>query len=144
MHLTSTHQENLYQEIAHLDQIVFEAYNDCNLSVFKTFFAEDMEFYHDKSGLISSREKMLSALEATLFNNSECRTRRELIKDSLEVYPLDNFGAIEIGAHYYYRSTLGKPERCVEVAKFTHIWKKTDNVWKITRVMSYDHRPVGD
>src|SRR5690606_24421817 len=88
MHLTSTYSRNLYQEIAHLDQIVFEAYNNCNLYVFKTFFAEDLEFYHDKSGLISSREKMLNALETAVFGNRECKTRRELIKDSLEVYPL--------------------------------------------------------
>lgn len=139
---TSASSENLYQEIAHLDNLVFEAYNTCNLSLFKTFFVEDLEFYHDKSGLILTRKKMLDILEATLCGNSEVKTRRELIADSLEVYPLHNFGAIEIGSHYYYQSRQGQTEKLVERAKFTHIWKKENNKWKISRVLSYDHQPM--
>ena len=139
----STLSEKLYQEIAHLDNKVFEAYNNCNLSAFKTFFVEDLEFYHDKSGLILTRKKMLEILEATLCGNSGVKTRRELITESLEVYPVENFGAIEIGSHYYYQSINGLPETRVEVAKFTHIWHKRDNLWKITRVLSYDHQSIG-
>ncbi|MEX2591243.1 MAG: nuclear transport factor 2 family protein [Anditalea sp.] len=139
---TSTSSKKLYQEIANLDHLAFEAYNTCNLSVFKTFFVKDLEFYHDKSGLILTRKKMLEILETTLCGNSEVKTRRELVADSLEVYPLQNFGAIEIGTHYYFQSKNGQTEKKVEVAKFTHIWKKKDNKWKISRVLSYDHQPI--
>ena len=141
---TAASSEKLYQEIVNLDTLVFEAYNSCNLSVFKTFFVKDLEFYHDKSGLILTRKKMLKILEATLCSNSEVKTRRELIVDSLEVYPLQNFGAIEIGTHYYYQSVNGKPEKKVEVAKFTHIWQKKKNKWKISRVLSYDHQLINE
>lgn len=138
----STSTENLHQEISQLDQSVFDAYNTCNLKVFETFFVEDLEFYHDRSGLISSRKTMLAALEDSLCGNSGIRTRRELIPESLKVYPLENFGAIQVGEHYYYQSRNGQPEKLVEVAKFTHIWQKSDNSWKIRRVLSYDHQAI--
>lgn len=138
----STSSEELYQEIAQLDAIVFEAYNTCDFVAFKEYFVEDLEFYHDRSGLVSSRKVMLEALKASLCDNDGVRIRRELIKDSLRVYPLKNFGAIQVGEHYYYKSTEGQQEQLFEVAKFTHIWKKEGNRWKIMRVMSYDHQPA--
>lgn len=139
----STSSENLYQTIAELDSIVFEAYNSCNLSDFANYFVEDLEFYHDKSGMISSRKTMLEALNLMLCDDEKVRTRRELIKGSLKVYPIDNFGAIQIGEHQYFKSFDGQPEQLVEVAKFTHIWRNDKMGWRITRVMSYDHQPAG-
>ena len=109
---------------------------------FKNYFVEDLEFYHDKTGMISSRKSMLEALEVMLCGNSKVKTRRELIEDSLMVYPLDNFGAIQVGEHQYYRSFDGQPEELVEVAKFTHVWKNDETGWKISRVLSYDHQPI--
>lgn len=103
---------------------------------------EDLEFYHDKSGLIRSRNTMIENLKAILCSDSTVKTRRELIMESLKVYPLDNYGAIQIGEHYYYQSQQGQPEKKVEIAKFTHIWKKEKEDWKISRVMSYDHQAV--
>jgi hypothetical protein len=138
----STSSESLYQTIAQLDAIVFEAYNTCNLSAFKDYFVEDLEFYHDKSGMISSRKNMLESLEVILCGDHNVRTRRELIKDSMKVYPLENFGAIQVGEHQYYKSFAGQPEELVEVAKFTHIWRNDGLQWKITRVLSYDHQPA--
>src|SRR5690606_21468062 len=133
----STSSESLFQVIAELDKIVFEAYNACNLSDFKNYFVEDLEFYHDKTGMISSRKSMLEALEVMLCGNSKVKTRRELVEDSLMVYPLDNFGAIQVGEHQYYKSFDGQPEELVEVAKFTHVWKNDERGWKISRVLSY-------
>ena len=138
----STSPESLFQIIAELDTIVFKAYNSCNLMDFKNYFVEDLEFYHDKTGMISSRKSMLEALEVMLCGNSKVKTRRELIEDSLMVYPLDNFGAIQVGEHQYYRSFDGQPEELVEVAKFTHVWKNDETGWKISRVLSYDHQPI--
>ena len=140
----STSSESLYQIIAALDTTVFEAYNSCNLSDFKNYFVEDLEFYHDKTGMISSRKTMLEALEVMLCGDAKVRTRRELIRESLQVYPLDNFGAVQVGEHQYYQSVNDEPEELVEVAKFTHIWRNDKTEWKITRVLSYDHQPAGN
>lgn len=139
----STSSADLFQQIAHLDSLAFEAYNSCNLSVFKDYFVEDLEFYHDKSGLITSREVMIEALKSMLCDNTGIKVRRELIESSLKVYPLENFGAIQVGEHYYYQSVNQQPEKLFEAAKFTHIWKKEDDQWRISRVLSYDHQPAG-
>lgn len=41
----------LYQEIAHMDSIFFEAFNNRDLEKIKTMFSRDLEFYHDTGGL---------------------------------------------------------------------------------------------
>ena len=63
--------------------------------------------------------------------------RRELVEGTLEVYPLDGYGAIQTGVHRFYREGGARP---VEVSRFTHIWKKDDAGWKLQRAMSYDHK----
>ena len=65
------------------------------------------------------------------------RARRVLVRNSLEVYPLNNYGAVQMGVHRFYPLVKGKPN---EVAKFTHLWKKESGEWKLARVLSYDHK----
>lgn len=73
---------------------------------------------------------------------SEYRVRRELVAGSLEVYPINNYGAVEIGVHRFYETGKGQKEKLVGIAKFVHIWQKKDGEWKISRVISYDHKPA--
>ena len=68
--------------------------------------------------------------------------RRELLKQSLEVYPLPNYGALEVGKHNFYRTLPGQKEKLTTVAKFMNIWQKKNGEWKISRIISYDHKAV--
>ena len=68
--------------------------------------------------------------------------RRELIKESVEVSPIKNFGAVETGRHRFYLVIDDKTEKLIEEAKFTNIWEKQPTGWKLCRVISYDHQPV--
>jgi hypothetical protein len=45
-----------------------------------------------------------------------------------------------MGEHRFYKLTPGKKDELTETAKFTHLWKKENGVWKLARVLSYDHR----
>ncbi len=63
--------------------------------------------------------------------------RREIIKGSLEVYPIKDYGAVQIGIHRFCHLENGRQD-CGNF-KFVHIWKKTGNEWKLARVISYDH-----
>jgi hypothetical protein len=54
------------------------------------------------------------------------------------VYPIHDFGAVEIGVHRFYHPNGPKPDTPGE-AKFIHIWQLKDGVWKVTRVISIDH-----
>ena len=68
------------------------------------------------------------------------RARRELVEDSMKVYPMNQYGALQTGKHMFYQFRNGQFE-FTESAIFTHLWKKTDEGWKLTRVYSYDHKP---
>ena len=127
-------QVKLYKEIAHLDSVVFNAFNTRDIELFKTLFTGDLEFYHDKGGL-TGYNHTIDFMISTAKNNNNLK--RELIAGSLEVYPIPGYGAMEIGSHKFCHTENGK-EDC-GTFKFVHIWQKKDGAWKISRVVSYDH-----
>ncbi|MBK9730662.1 MAG: nuclear transport factor 2 family protein [Chitinophagaceae bacterium] len=130
----SIEQRNLYNEIAFMDSVLFEAYNTQNIEKVKTIFDEDLEFYHDKGGLTSYDQNIKSLQEnfAKGYN-----VQRRLVKGTLEVYPVKDYGAMEIGAHEFCHVENGEMD--CGTFKFLMIWQKKEGVWKITRVASYDH-----
>ena len=67
----------------------------------------------------------------------EFKLTRQLVHGTLEVHPLKDYGAIEIGTHQFRHIENGKEE--VGTFKFLMIWQKKDNQWRISRVVSYDH-----
>ena len=126
--------QDLYQEIANQDSIVFAAFNSRNIELFKTKFSGDLEFFHDKGGL-TNYDHTINFLKSTAQSKSDLK--RELVKGSLEVYPIPGYGAMQIGQHRFCHLENGKQD--CGTFKFVHIWKKNDNQWIITRVVSYDH-----
>jgi hypothetical protein len=124
----------LFKEIAHMDSILFNAFNTRDVERFKTFFTEDLEFYHDKGGL-TNYENTVGFMKSTAKLNNQLR--RELVKGSLEVYPIPGYGAIEIGSHTFCHLENGKQD--CGTFKFIHIWQKKNGEWKISRVVSYGH-----
>jgi hypothetical protein len=126
--------QDLYKEIAHMDSVLFEAFNTYNLDKLKTLFTDDLEFYHDLGGLTGYQKNMESFKNNFDKNNG---LRRELVPGSLEVYPIKDYGAIQIGSHKFCHTENGKQD--CGIFKFVHIWKKKDGQWKISRVVSYGH-----
>ena len=129
--------DDLFVTIASLDRAVFDAYNACDLERFGAFFADDLEFYHDQGGLTRSRQSLVEGVK----NNICGKVRRELVSGTLEVYPMHGYGAVEIGVHRFHHPGREKTEPVGE-AKFVHLWQYTDGVWRITRVISYDHHAL--
>jgi hypothetical protein len=126
----------LYRTIASLDRAVFDAYNTCDLEKFATYFAEDLEFYHDHSGLTRTRQGVVEAVKKNICG----KTRRELVPGSMEVYPMANYGAVQIGSHRFCELKLTKCPESNTPAKFVHLWQEQDGAWKMTRVLSFDHK----
>ena len=124
----------LYKKIAQLDSALFSAYNSKNLNLMKTYFTDDLEWYQDNGGLIDF-EKVFTNFQSIF--NREYTLTRSLIKESLEVHPIEGYGAIEIGSHQFSHIENGKLE--VGTFKFLMIWKNDKGNWKISRVISYDH-----
>jgi ketosteroid isomerase-like protein len=127
----------LYEQIAAADRALFGAYNKGDLAGIEGSFTKDLEFYHDKSGL-SNYQQTIDALNRGFVGAT--KVRRELVPGTLEVYPLQGFGAVEIGIHRFFSTAPGQKERLTATAKFVHVWKKTHSGWQLARVVSYDHR----
>jgi uncharacterized protein DUF4440 len=126
--------QELYDTIAHMDSVLFDAFNSQNLDKLKTLFTADLEFYHDKGGLSGYEENMKNFSENFSKNN---KLNRKLVPGSLEVYPIKDYGAMEIGSHTFCHIENGK-EDC-GTFKFVHVWQNKDGTWKISRVVSYGH-----
>jgi hypothetical protein len=127
--------DELFRTIASLDAAVFDAYNRCDPEKFASFFVEDLEFYHDQTGLTRSRQSVVEALK----NNICGKVRRDLVPGTLAVYPLKGFGAVETGIHLFCDAKMSKCPEGSGVGRFVHLWQNKDGAWKITRVISYDH-----
>jgi hypothetical protein len=124
----------LFREIAKMDSILFTAFNNRDTTQFKKMLATDLEFYHDKGGL-TGFDHTVEFLRSTAKANNGLR--RELVKGSLEVYPIPGYGAMEIGSHQFCHMENGQQD--CGIFKFVHIWQKKDGNWMLSRVVSYGH-----
>jgi ketosteroid isomerase-like protein len=132
--VATNHEQSLKTEIARMDSALFAAFNARDLTALRTFFAPDLEFYQDNEGLENYAQTIKDFEE--MFHQSS-RIRRVLVPGSLEVYPIRNYGAIEIGSHRFCHEENGKAE--CGTFKFLHVWRKTGNRWQLSRIVSYAH-----
>lgn len=126
-----TVSKELYDSIAVLDSIFFNAYNNCNLKILDSLISEDLEFYHDKGGLSTSKTEIMQALK----NNICGKVTRELLKGSIEVYEIKDYGVVEMGFHAFHNNQE-KENGPAHFSKFVEIWHRENNQWKLTRVIS--------
>jgi Domain of unknown function (DUF4440) len=129
---------DLFSTIAALDAAVFDSFNSCGspdqLEKHASYFAPDVEFYHDTGGVTWTRRDMLANTQKYACG----KFRRELVPGSLKVYPIKDFGALEQGVHRFCNFESSK---CDGMADFVMLWRRQDGKWQITRVFSYGHRP---
>jgi hypothetical protein len=151
--LTQTGQSKLFETMQSLDSQLFEAANHCDYEKLTALVDENLEFYHDQGGLMLGRPAFLDAIK-----NNTCGVMiRELVPTTFQVYPIKDYGAIEMGVHRFHHPghekefpaakqlgmtrflDPGAAEWPVGEAKFLHIWQLKDGNWKLTRVVSYGH-----
>ena len=130
---------DLAGQIAALDAALFEAYNKCDIDKVGTFFTEDLEFYHEKGGVTLTRNVLLAGMKKNLCGN-ENKVRRELIKNTMFVSPINNYGAVQTGEHRFYLTQKGQKEKIDGIGKFVMLWRKDGEQWKISRVISFGYR----
>ena len=134
---TASAPDPLFQTIQSLDTQLFDAYNHCDLEKFGSLLDDDLEFYHDVGGFSRSRQTTVEGVK----NNICGKVTRELVPGTLEVYPIANYGAVEIGVHRFHHPGQENVKPVGE-AKFIHLWQNKDGAWKVTRVISFDHHPL--
>ncbi|HEY2721585.1 MAG TPA: nuclear transport factor 2 family protein [Chitinophagaceae bacterium] len=123
----------LYNTIVRLDSIFFAAYNSCqfNLDKYAAFYSDSLEFYHDQSGLNRSKAEVVEATKENICG----KVTRELVKGSIEVYPIKGYGAVEIGLHIFHNNQE-PPPKTPKIGRFVLVWQQTADGWKISRVIS--------
>jgi Domain of unknown function (DUF4440) len=146
-------QPELFKTMQALDTQLFEAANHCDYEKLTAMVDENLEFYHDQAGLMLGRQAFLETIK-----NNTCGTMiRELMPGTLQVYPIKGYGAMELGVHRFHHPghekefpaarqlgmtrflDPGAAEWPAGEAKFLQIWQLKDGIWKLTRVVSYDH-----
>jgi hypothetical protein len=125
--------QQLHDTIVKLDGLFFAAYNTCalNLETYASFYADSIEFYHDKGGLMNNKEAIVASTKKFVCG----KVTRTLIKGSIEVYPIKDYGAIEMGLHRFQNSEDASSVTS-RAGKFIIIWQHKNNQWKITKVVS--------
>ena len=129
--------DSLFTTIARLDSTMFDAYNRCDLVRLGSFFTEDLEFYHDQTGLARGRQSFIDAVRQNICG----KVRRDLVRGSLEIHPLKGYGAVETGGHMFCDPRVHRVcnEETSGIAKFVILWQLKDGSWTIPRVISYNH-----
>lgn len=122
--------KELYETIVSMDRVFFVAYNSCDLKKQDSIYADNIEFYHDKGGLMTSKQDIIDATEKNICD----KVTRELVKGSIEVYPIKDYGAVEIGFHKFHNNQ--EPDAPSNPSKFIIIWQNTNNNWQIAKVIS--------
>ena len=128
----------LFATVSALDAAVFDAFNKCSapeqLRKYASYFAPNVEFYHDTGGVTWNRQDMLARTKKNVCGIY----RREQVPDSLKVIPIKGFGAIAQGVHRFCQLKTGN---CEGISDFSIVWRNQGGRWEITRVLSYGHRP---
>lgn len=138
----------LFKSLKAKDSLLFDAaFNTCDIATLESLFTEDFEFYHDKGGATTGRSNFLDPLAANCSKRNPenpQQAKRILIANSLEVYPMYNkgelYGAIQHGIHRFEFLNDQKEYQKGDTAKFTHVWIKEEDMWKIKRELSYNHK----
>lgn len=145
MNAQISQDSELFSTLKENDSLLFNiGFNTCDFNQFQKFTTDDLEFYHDKAGVLNSKEEFIKVMaEGICKKDNPFKSRRELVKNSLQVYPLYNNGklyaAIQNGSHRFFEKFEGK-EKAGSVAKFSHLWILENNQWKIKRIYSFDHQ----
>ena len=122
--------EEIYDIIVAKDTEYFNAYNTCDMKKQASLYSEDLEFFHDKGGLSTSKQEVLAGIEKNICE----KVTRTLVAGSIEVYPIKDYGAIEIGYHKFYNNQ--EPNAKSKPSKFIMVWKNEGEKWFISKVIS--------
>ncbi len=137
----------LTKTIFEQDSLLFDAiFNKHDAAYLQKVLSPDFEFYHDKGGLThTTSEEFIKDFER-IWKKQEAGEknwqRRELLKETLEVNTLNNYGVLQMADHIFYETDANGVETLMDNAKIIHLWKETNEGWKLTRIVSYDHQHV--
>jgi len=135
----------IFNTLKDKDSILFKVgFNKCEIEKSANLMTNDLEFYHDNSGVSNSRAEFITAMKSGICRpDNKKKVYRFLVNESLEVFPMyDNgklYGALQNGKHYFSTSESMTYDKSDNYALFSHLWMIENGEWKLKRVISYNH-----
>ncbi len=135
----------LTNEILKADKALFDAvFVTCDMPALSKMLTKDVKFIHDKWGQIAkNRAEMLKAFGSSCERQkagTDFKARRELIPETVQIHALNKYGAIEIGKHNFFAVQNDGTLKPTESGDFIILWKKENDVWKMSETVSFNHR----
>lgn len=129
----------LFDELARMDSILFDAsFASCDAAKANAIFAEDIEFYHDETGLSVGEQVRESTRKLTASCPGTRGVTRTVVTGSLRVYPIKGYGAVQMGVHRFDERGASTST----LARFVSVWRLQDGQWRLARVLSLDHHAI--
>ena len=100
-------------------------------------YATDVEFFHDQVGRTLYRDAVIATFRDKFEGDYVERhqtVQRELIKQSLRLFPIPGYGVLEVGNHRFTISTR-ESKRATAITVGTNV----DHPAQIKLAISYDH-----
>ncbi|QCP10214.1 DUF4440 domain-containing protein [Pseudoduganella umbonata] len=138
----------LLAEVKTADAAYWKAYNDCDYAALDKLTAENVEFYHDQGGVTNGRAALTDSVRKNICGRrpAVAVTRSAQEKD-VQIFLLnrgpDVYGALVTGKHAFAEGPVGSRVAPVGQALYSTLWLRgADKGWTISRVISYDHKPI--
>ena len=129
----------LFDALARMDSKMFDAsFVSCDAATANGIFADDVEFYHDQNGLTTGEQVRENTTRLTRSCPRDRGITRTLIAGSLRVYPIQGYGAAQMGVHRFDEEGAAAGT----LTRFVHVWRNDNGNWRLARVLSLDHRSV--
>lgn len=117
-----------------LDRRMFAAYDAHDVDALMSWFAPDLEFFHDTGGL-ANWEQVKAGFTGVFARNPDIR--RELVPGTTRVFPIRDYGAIQIGRHRFCHTENGRQD--CGTFEFVRVWRLRDGRRQVARELSYGH-----
>lgn len=130
------------QAVLAADAHYWQTFNACDLEAMAPLLTEDVEFYHDKSGLTVTRQGVLDSLRKGPCADPTMHLRREVVPGSVQFHPLAGGFALLTGRHRFVVEKTGHTDQLDGQAEFAVVWQWTGGQWRMRRILSYDHAPL--
>ena len=129
----------LFDSLARMDSVLFDAsFTSCDATKANAIFTDDVEFYHDETGFAAGEQVRGNTRRLTASCPRSRGVTRTLIPGSLRIYPIQGYGAVQMGVHRFDERGASSST----LTRFVHLWRRENGTWRLARVLSLDHHPV--
>jgi ketosteroid isomerase-like protein len=129
------------QEVRAADAAFWTAFNACDAAGMGRYLAEDVEFYHDMTGLTRTRDALVESMMKGPCGTPGLRMRRQIVAGA-KFDPVPGYGGVLSGDHDFYATRDEGREALATRARFVAVWRRDADGWRMTRILSLAHVPV--